>query len=198
MAVETVNVSGIRALRWILTGNDQFFFTNAVDGQKLLLTFQQDATGSRVPTSGNCPGLIVPNGSANVDSTQELTYDSAQNAWNAVPQNTAVGNMVQNVFTTNTSISWSRGLVALSGAAAITLTITNPISGAPGVGNDGEIMWFTALTAHTHTVTMTTTQSINGSSTSAQIAGVVGNAVGLMAFGGKVLILSSQGALTLT
>ena len=198
MATNTINVSGVAALRFIMTSNDTYFFTNGVDGQVLKLTLQQDGTGSRTVTSGNCPGIMQPATGANQDTTMYLIYDAAVNNWNAIPNQTPSGAMFLNTFTTATTIAWARGTVALSGAAVTTLTITNPVSGPPGVGSDGEIMWFTATTAHAHAVTMGTTQSINGSSTTITIAGAIGNAFGIQAWGGKVYILASEGALTLS
>jgi hypothetical protein len=194
----TINVSGVSALRYLLTANNTYYFSNGTDGQKLRLTFVQDATGSRTVTSGNCPGIMQPNGTANSDSTQELIYDAAVNAWSQVPQGSAPGTLAFTTYTTNTTFAWSKGTVALSGASAITLTITNPVSGPPGTGNDGEVMIFVVTSAQTHKVTMGTTQSINGSSTSAQFAGAIGNTLSLQAWGGKVYITAVQGTLTLS
>lgn len=197
-ATVTTNVSGVAAIRYILTDNTTFYFTNAVDGQKLRLTLQQDGTGGRTVASGNCPGIMQPSGTASVDTSQELMYDAATNTWNQVPQGNAPGSMTMNTYTGSSTISWAKGTVALSGSGAITLTITNPVAGPPGVGNDGEIMRFVATSAQTHKVTMGTTQTVNGADTSVQIAGAIGNAFQLQAFGGKVYIVSASGALTLS
>jgi hypothetical protein len=197
MATVTQNVSGIAALRYALTANTTFYFTGAIDGQKLRLTLVQ-GTSAWTVTSGNCPGIMQPGGTSGDDYTQELIYDAATNTWNQVPQGNVAGSLIIQAFTTTSTISWAKGLVTLGGSAAITLTITNPTSGPPGLGNDGEIMWFAVITAHTHTITMGTTSTVNGVDTSIQFAGAIGNAVGLMAFSGKVYIISASGALTLS
>lgn len=203
MAAQTINVSGVAALRYILTANTQFFFTGAVDGQKLRLTLQMDSTGGWTVSSGNCPGIMQPNGTASLDTTQELIYDAATNTWNGVPQQLAPGSVAFTTFTTNSTITWQKGTVILSGAAAITLTITNPTSGPPGTGNDGEVMTFVVGTAHAHKITMATTTSINASSTSATFVGHIGEAMVLEAQTGNVWVtaqstISTNGGVTLS
>lgn len=194
----TQNVSGIGALRIILTDVTTLNFTNAVDGQRLVLTLQQDATGGRTVVSGNCPGIIQPSATANDDTTQVLTYDSANNTWDSSLINNASLSQVLQTTTTNTSLNWTRGQYAISGAAATTLTITNPVSGPPGVGNDGETMYFYNVTAHAHAITMATTQTVNKSSTTVTTAGAIGNAVALQAFGGNVYVIAASGVITLS
>lgn len=199
----TISVSGINALRYILTDTTTFYFTGAVDGQKLRLTLQQDTTGSRTVVSGNCPGIMQPSATASQDTTQELVYDAATNTWNGVPQQLAPGSVAFTTFTTNSTIAWQKGTFVLSGAATITLTITNPLAGAPGVGNDGESMCFVVGTAHAHKVTMGTTQSINASSTSAAVVGHVGEGFTLEAQAGNVWLtaqstISTNGGVTLS
>ena len=199
MAALTTNVSGVNAIRLLLaTATTQLYFTGAVDGQQLTLTLQQDATGGRLVTSGNCPGLVLPSATANDDITQVLVYDASNNSWDTSLVGVTATSQTLNTTTTNTSLAWTKGAYAISGAAATTLTITNPVSGPPGVGNDGEVMWFTNTTAHAHAVTMTTTQSINKSSTTITTAGAIGNSVQLMAFGGNVYVVSASGVTTLS
>jgi hypothetical protein len=188
----TINVSGIAALRYVLVDTTTFYFTNGVDGQRLLLTLQQDGTGSRTVVSGNCPGIMAPASGANQDTTMTLVYDAVNNTWNGVPQQLAPGGMVLNTTTTNTSLNWTKGLYGISGGSAVTLTITNPVAGPPGVGNDGEIMYFTLLTAQAHVITMATGTTINGSSTTATFTAHIGNALALMALGGKVYIVGAN------
>ena len=193
----TINVSGIAALRYILVDTTTFNFTGGVDGQKLRLTLQQDTTGSRVVVSGNCPGIMQPSATASDDTTQELVYDSATNTWNAVPQQLSPGAMATQSFTTNTSIAWAKGLVLLS--STLTLTITNPVAGPPGVGNDGEVMIFASTgTTGVKIITMTKTQTVNGTSTSVSNAGASTDGVQLMAFGGNVYVIQAFGATTLS
>ena len=194
----TINVSGVAALRYILVDTTTFYFTNAVDGQRLTLTLQQDGTGSRTVVSGNCPGIIQPSSSANVDTTMTLAYDSAQNSWNAVSSRVTVGSTaVLQTTTTNTTMNWTAGFYGISGAAATTLTITNPVAGPPGVGNDGEIMYFTLLTAHAHAVTMATGTTVNGASTTVTATGaVIGNGFALLALGGKVYTIAGMNITT--
>ena len=199
MAALTTNVSGVSAIRLILAAaTTQLYFTGAVDGQQLNLTLQQDATGGRLVTSGNCPGLVQPSATANDGTTMTLIYDSTTNTWNTPIDSVTMPSQVLQTTTTNTSIAWTRGLYLISGAAATTLTITNPVAGPPGVGNDGEIMIFTNGTAHAHAVTMATGTTINKSSTTITTAAAIGNAVQLMAFGGNVYICGVQGTVTLT
>lgn len=198
MATNTINVSGVAALRFVMTSNDTYYFTNGVDGQVLKLTLQQDGTGSRTVTSGNCPGIVQPATGANQDTTMYLVYDAVNNTWNGMTQQLAPGAMFLNSFTTSTTIAWARGTVAWTSTATFTITVTNPVSGPPGVGNDGEIMYFVNLSAKTNAVTMGTTSTVNASSTTVTLAGAIGNAVGLQAWGGKVYIISASGALTLS
>jgi hypothetical protein len=192
----TINVSGIRALRYILVDTTTFYFTNAVDGQKLTVTLQQDATGSRTIVSGNCPGLIAPSATATDDTTSELTYDASNNTWNSTPAASAPGALQLNTTTTNTALAWSRGTYLASGA--LTYTITNPVAGPPGVGNDGEVMLFISQAASVVKITMGTTSTINGTSTSIVTAGANGDAIALVAWGGKVYTQSVTGAFTLS
>ena len=64
----------------------------------------------------------------------------------------APGAQLLNSYTTNTSIAWARGTYAFTSSSTFTLTVTNPTSGPPGVGNDGEIMTFVNLSAKTNAV----------------------------------------------
>jgi hypothetical protein len=193
----TLNVSGVAALRYILVDTTTFYFTNAVDGQRLVLTLQQDGTGSRAVVSGNCPGIMSPGATANTDTTQVLAYDSATNTWNGVPAQLSPGSMVAQSYTTNTAIAWTKGLVLLQ--STMTLTITNPVAGPPGVGNDGEVMIFASTgTTGVKIITMTKTQTVNATSTTVSNAGVSTDGVQLMAFGGNVYVIQAFGATTLT
>jgi hypothetical protein len=194
----TINVSGIAAIRYILVDTTTFYFTGAVDGQKLTLTLQQDTTGSRAVASGNTPGIMQPSATASSDTTQQLIYDAATNTWNGTPQQLAPGSLVLNSYTTSTTIAWARGTYAFTSTSTFNLTVTNPVAGPPGVGNDGEVMIFTNLSAKTNGVTMGTTQTINASSTSVAMAGTVGTAVALQAWGGKVYVVAASGSLSFT
>lgn len=191
----TLNVSGVAALRYILVDTTTFYFTNAVDGQKLTLTLQQDGTGGRAIVSGNCPSIAQPNQTANYSTTYSLVYDSKSNTWNSVAAKAAPGSLVLNTTTTNTTINWAAGTWLCSGT--LTMTITNPVSGPPGVGNDGEIMCFVEQTAGALKLTMGTTQTMNGTSTSVVTAAAVGS-VSLQAWGGKVYIIGAEGTTTLS
>lgn len=193
----TINVSGVVALRYILVDTTTFNFTGAVDGQRLVLTLQQDTTGGRVVVSGNCPGIMQPSATASDDTTQVLIYDSATNTWNNAPAALAPGALATQSFTTNTSIAWAKGLVLLQ--STLTLTITNPVAGPPGVGNDGEVMIFASTgTTGVKIITMTKTQTVNGTSTSVSNAGVSTDGVQLMAFAGNVYVIQAFGATTLS
>lgn len=194
----TINVSGVSGLRYVLTDNTTFYFTNAVDGQNLLLTIQQppSGTGPFTVTSGNCPGIVQVSSLAGKDTTMEMVYDSLNNTWNCIPGANNAGTMFFQTTTTNTSLNWTRGIYGISGSGATTLTITNPVSGPPGVGNDGEIMYFNNLSAQAHVITMATTQTVNGSSTTITTNAAIGNAVALMAFAGNVYVLGARGTIT--
>lgn len=198
MATVTTNVSGVRALRILLTGNNTYYFTGGVDGQKLTLTMQQDGTGSRTVTSGNCPGIVAPAATASTDTTCELVYDASVNLWVAAINQVPAGAGTSFSYTTSSTISWARGTYFFTSTSTFALTITNPVAGPPGTGNDGEIMTFCNLSAKTNSVTMGTTQTVNASSTSVQMAGAIGNGFSLQAWGGKVYIVSASGALTLS
>jgi hypothetical protein len=196
--IATVNVSGIAALRYVLVDTTTFNFTNGVDQQRLVLTLQQDSTGSRTVVSGNCPGIMQPVAAANSDTTMVLVYDSVTNSWNGVPQQSVPGSLILNTTTTSTTIAWARGSWLISGASTVTMTLTNPVAGAPGTGNDGEVMLFMTQAAQPIKITMGTTQTLNGTSTSLLGAGANGNAITLLAYGGKVYVQSCTGALTLS
>ena len=140
---------------------------------------------------------MQPSATASDDTTQELCYDAATNTWSGVPQQLAPGAMATQSFTTNASISWAKGLVLLQ--STLTLTITNPTAGPPGVGNDGEVMIFASTgTTGVKTITMTKTQTVNGTSTTVANAGVSTDGVQLMAFGGNVYVIQAFGATTLS
>ena len=194
----TINVSGIAALQYNLVDTTTFYFTNAVDGQILTLTLQQDATGSRTVVSGNCPGIMQPAPTAGVRTAQRLRYDAVNNAWGAIPQQLYPGSMALNSTTTSTTISWGKGVWLITSSSTITFTITNPVAGPPGVGNDGEVMTFLSQAAGAIKITMGTTQTINGTSTSLLGTGANGNSLSLQAWGGKVYIQSIIGAFTLS
>jgi hypothetical protein len=91
MAAQTNNVNGVLVLRLILsTATTQLFLTGASDGQELQLILQQDATGGRLITSGNIPGIGTLNSAANGDTVYSLVYDAAVNSWVIV--GVAIGN----------------------------------------------------------------------------------------------------------
>jgi len=199
MAALTTNVSGVNQLRILLsTATTQLYFTGAVDGQQLTLTLQQDATGGRLVTSGNCPGLVLPSATANDDTTQVLVYDASNNSWDTSLVGVAANSMALSAKITTAAIAWSKGLYTLGSSGAITETVTNPVSGPPGVGNDGEVMTFCNITAHAHAVTMATASTVNAVNTTITTAGAVGNAFSIMAFSGNVYIVAASGALTLS
>jgi hypothetical protein len=82
MAAQTTNVSGVAGLRIILsTATTQLFLTGAVDLQELALCIQQDATGGRLITSGNIPGIGTLDSVAGSDTIYFLIYDASTNSW---------------------------------------------------------------------------------------------------------------------
>jgi hypothetical protein len=95
MAAQTQGVSGVAAIRLILAAaTTQLFLTGGVDGQILVLILQQDATGGRLVTSGNIPGIGVLDSAALSDTIYLLVYDANTNAW-----------VVMSVATANDTIS---------------------------------------------------------------------------------------------
>jgi hypothetical protein len=91
MAAQTVNVSGIAAIRLILAAaTTQLFLSGAADGQALTLILQQDATGGRLVTSGNIPGIGSLDAAALSDTIYSLVYDANFNQWNV--QSVTFGN----------------------------------------------------------------------------------------------------------
>jgi hypothetical protein len=82
MAVQTTNVSGLAAIRIILSqATTQLFLTGAADLQVLTLCLQQDSTGGRLVTSGNIPGIADLDLTAGADTVYTLVYDAAFNEW---------------------------------------------------------------------------------------------------------------------
>lgn len=181
----TINVSGVAALRYILVDTTTFYFTNAVDGQKLTLTLQQDTTGSRAVASGNCPGLQQPSPTASDDSTQVLIYDSASNTWNSAPAS-LIGGVGPQTITYGASgpglaINKNAGTCILTGAGVVAATLVQPVAGPPGVGDDGVILRIVSASAHAHTV-ITSADGIGPAADTLTFA-AVGAGVSLQAYG---------------
>jgi hypothetical protein len=106
MSVQTNNVSGVSAIRLILAiATTQLYLTGAVDGQTLTLILQQDATGGRLVTSGNIPGIGTLDTAANSDTIYSLVYDANTNNWS-----------VQSVALANSAISGPQVVAAINGA----------------------------------------------------------------------------------
>jgi hypothetical protein len=106
MAAQTNNVSGVSAIRLLLAvATTQLYLTGAVDGQILTLIVQQDATGGRLLTSGNIPGIGTLDAAANSDTIYTLVYDAATNTW-----------AIQAVSLANSSISAPQIVGAINGA----------------------------------------------------------------------------------
>jgi hypothetical protein len=127
MAAQTLSVSGVSAIRLILsTATTQLFLTGAVDGQTLTLILQQDATGGRLVTSGNIPGIGELDTAANSDTIYSLVYDGNVNTW-----------AVQAVSTGNDAISSPQIVAGINGAqpfgsyttAGVSLLSTNQPAG---------------------------------------------------------------------
>jgi len=83
-STSTNNVSGVAFLRLVLTDatSTTVNFTNAVDGQKLTVTYQQTSTGSLIGGNVTSVGQAPASGS---DVTYSYIYDSVSNTWNAAP-----------------------------------------------------------------------------------------------------------------
>jgi hypothetical protein len=188
----TINVSGVAALRYILVDTTTFYFTNAVDGQRLVLTLQQDGTGSRTVVSGNCPGLQAPSPTANVDSVQVLIYDAAANAW------ITGGSLDLAAFTITASgaIPKNAGLALIGGSGVTAATLVAPVAGPPGVGDDGLQIIVSCTTAHAHTLT-TPANKINGGYDTVTFA-AVGDSITLQASGGVWYVVGAHGTATLS
>jgi hypothetical protein len=108
MATQTNNVSGVAGLRIILsTATTQLFLTGAVDLQELALCIQQDATGGRLITSGNIPGIGTLDSVAGSDTIYFLIYDASTNTWT-----------VQSVAFANAAISTPQVVGSFFNAAA--------------------------------------------------------------------------------
>lgn len=86
----TTNVSGISFLRLLLTDatSNTINFTNAVDGQRLTVTYQQTSTGTLI--GGNVNNIVPAPSASGSDVTQSYVYDSATNSWNPAPTTPAV------------------------------------------------------------------------------------------------------------
>lgn len=85
--------------------------------------------------------------------------------------------------------------VFLAYAGITTLTIPNPIAGAPGVGStgqDGATLAITDTTGFAHTIT-TGTNGINGSKHVATFGGSIGSTLILKAFNGSWWVRFSSG-----
>jgi|SRR5580658_9865740 hypothetical protein len=119
MAAQTQGVSGVAAIRLILAAaTTQLFLTGGVDGQILVLILQQDATGGRLVTSGNIPGIGSLDSAALSDTIYLLIYDASTNAWTI--SSTTFGNAAistpQIVYSDNAAL----GFAVFNAAAAVT------------------------------------------------------------------------------
>jgi hypothetical protein len=82
MAAQTISVSGVATLRVLLnTATVQLFLSNGFDGQEVQLILQQDATGGRLVTSGNIPGIGTVNQTAGSDTLITVVFDGLLNTW---------------------------------------------------------------------------------------------------------------------
>jgi|FreactTroBogLake_1042271.scaffolds.fasta_scaffold02908_10 hypothetical protein len=187
MAVQTINVSGIAELRFVLAANTQFYFTGAVDNQKLRLILQQPVSGGPFTvSSGNCPGLQQPNATAGDSSAQELTYDAVTNTWNGVPPPAIGGNsqapqiIAYGASGAGLAINKNAGMCILNGGGVVAATLVQPVAGPPGIGDDGVVLKIVSGSANAHTVKT----SADGISPAADTItfGTVGAGVTLQAF----------------
>lgn len=198
MPANTFNVSGVKLLSLILTdATTQLFFTGAVDGQELTLELIQDATGSRVVTSGNCPSIQQPNPAANSKTTQQLIYDASVNLWSTTPPSAiTAGGQAPTTITVAGAVSKNSGLVLIGGTGATAVTLVAPVAGPPGVGDDGTEITFSCITAHAHTLT-TPADKIGGAYDTVTFA-AVGDAISFVANNGLWIATGGRGTNTLS
>jgi hypothetical protein len=129
------------------------------------------ASGLTNVFSLNDTGLAATSGTAPVLNTTGRFPAAAQNP-----------NVVLITTTGASTIVPQPGFYLLDGASACNVTISNPVAGGPGVGDDGVQLTFTALTAHAHTV-ICPTGTLNNASTTLTFAAVGDQAV-LTAYNG--------------
>jgi hypothetical protein len=188
MATVTTNVSGIQFLRYVLTNaSDTINFTNGFDGQRLTVTFQQDATGGRAIAGGNVSGFPQPDHEANADTTMLFIYDSQTNVWNYIPESSGAAT----AFTASGAIPVQSGLVTLGGGSAQAYTLA-----APTAAQDGTTMTFSVVTAHAHTLT-TPANKINGGADTVTFA-AVGDSITLRASNTVWYVVGASGTATLS
>ncbi|MGH9685284.1 MAG: hypothetical protein ACRD4S_16940 [Candidatus Acidiferrales bacterium] len=136
----------------------------------------------------NYLGLKKPDADTNVVSGNTATgeswdaenldlLDAAIAADKAVTDHTASG-----------AIAQKQGIVTLTGAAALAMTLANPVAGA----DDGKILRIISKAAFANTVVVTTGYS-GGTNKTATFGAAVGNLLDLVALGGVWYQLPSTG-----
>jgi hypothetical protein len=120
MAAQTNNVSGVAAIRLILAvATTQLFLSGAADGQSLTLILQQDATGGRLVTSGNIPGIGSLDSTALSDTIYSLVYDANFNQWNV--QSVTFGNANISQAQIVAAVNTNSGFAVFNAATPVTL-----------------------------------------------------------------------------
>lgn len=185
----TINVSGVAAVRPVLTASNTYYFTGGVDGQVLTVIWQQDGTGGWIVTGGNFSGFPPVVTTASTDTVQQFVYDAQNNLWNWVPNSQQqTGTPV--TYTTAGAVPIASGLSLIGGSGVTALTLA-----APTALQNGVVMSFSVTTAHAHTLT-TPSNKINGGKLSVTFA-AIGDAITLQASGTVWYIIGAQGTTTL-
>lgn len=181
-----VNVSGQKLIQILLTANvTGFTLSDALDGQEVIIEFQQNSTGGWTVSSTQIPALVSPASGSNAVSSQAFRYTALTNTWSAIPN---PGGISQ-ALTAAGAVAPTPGLVTLGGASAQAYTLAAP-------GADGIVMKFSIVSAHAHTLT-TPANLINGAYDTVTFAAVA-DAIELQSAGGVWYRVAGAGTNTLS
>lgn len=85
--------------------------------------------------------------------------------------------------TTDAIVVKTGTVMVLNASAADLMTLANPTSGGPGIGDDGKTLTIISNTAFAHTIT-TGAHGINGNKNIATFGAAIGNLIELKAYNG--------------
>lgn len=135
---------------------------------------------------------------SNLVSMQQRTEDVNTRITN-IEQALANQEKIQVITTAAATVTPGVEQVFINYSGVCQITLSNPITGTPGVGSsgqDGTTLEFTDITGHAHQI-MTGTNGINGSKHVATLPATVGASTRFKAFSGSYWVQVVQGV-TLT
>lgn len=143
-------------------------------------------------TTGTGANIIVP-GKGSI----QIIYSSGDSAWLTVVPSSANATPIPAVISAASGAiaipGTTNGQVVISYAAGNgAYTILAPTTGGPGVGNDGQILLITSLTARSHVITCASDGfNAKGSSGTVTLSGDIGDNALLLAYGGHWYVLNN-------